>query len=548
MTRIGLLVQEFAFDYHQYHLIKEILSWEEVEIFFLHTPTASNARFSHQLDQVTPGGLNPKVFGLQLKLEDIMVKKAFHGGEKLAAFSLEKPQNSQTISLAVSHDQAGRLLIGEEELEKIRDLELDLMVRLNTAGNIGGKLPEAAKYGIISLHFGEPGAEVQGPPGFWELNRRSPSTPFSIQLHHQVGEQRTILLRGEVPNKYIYLQNKIALQDESYLYFTHFIRKIVIGEPLESQGEATISTQQLKVPNLFQIIGYQLKTAGFLGKLALDRAVLKKSPIWIVGFAHKPYEQFEPAKSIVIPNPSKRFLADPFVIKKEGRNILFVEDYYWDKLKGVITAIELKGDQYEILGTVIEEDFHMSYPFMFHYNDELYMVPECHQTQSVRLYKCVDFPMKWEFQKVLMPNLNTVDTNIFQHNGYWWLLTNANPSSDSYDYSSQLHVFYTPDDPINGEWIPHPQNPVVYANRGRNGGFYRTEEGEIFRMSQKYGFNFYGKSIHISKIIDLDPERYSEESVGEIQPDFFKKIQGTHHLNANDEYTVFDFVKVDKIK
>ena len=42
-------------------------------------------------------------------------------------------------------------------------------------------------------------------------------------------------------------------------------------------------------------------------------------------------------------------------------------------------------------------------------------------------------------------------------------------SSDLDDHSNELHVFYS-DDLLNGKWIPHADNPIIFdSNLARNG-------------------------------------------------------------------------------
>ena len=44
----------------------------------------------------------------------------------------------------------------------------------------------------------------------------------------------------------------------------------------------------------------------------------------------------------------------------------------------------------------------MSYPQVFKWGDEFYMVPETVAAYEVRLYKALEFPFKWVFVKTLM--------------------------------------------------------------------------------------------------------------------------------------------------
>ena len=55
---------------------------------------------------------------------------------------------------------------------------------------------------------------------------------------------------------------------------------------------------------------------------------------------------------------------------------------------------------------MIEEDFHLSYPFIFEYKEEVYIIPDSCNNRSIRLYKAIEFPMKWEYQYDLLKNIS----------------------------------------------------------------------------------------------------------------------------------------------
>ena len=107
-----------------------------------------------------------------------------------------------------------------------------------------------------------------------------------------------------------------------------------------------------------------------------------------------------------IKNPKGRFLADPFVLKNNGENFVFVEDFLLRDKKGRISAIKLDGDDYDFLGVVMEEDFHLSFPFVFRDGENIYMIPESSENGDIRLYRSIDFPLKWEFEKQLMVDVD----------------------------------------------------------------------------------------------------------------------------------------------
>jgi len=246
-----------------------------------------------------------------------------------------------------------------------------------------------------------------------------------------------------------------------------------------------------------------------------------------------------------IPNPKNRFLADPFVVKRDSAHVCFVEDYDYSTRKGSISAYRISPSGYEGLGVVLTEKFHLSYPFIFNYENELYMCPETHQKREIRIYKCREFPHKWEFHKTLMKGVSAVDTNIFEHNGVWWLFTNFDKSVVE-DHDCQLHVFYS-DNPLTDKWLPHDLNPVIFDPfYARNGGLIIDDDGEIYRVFQKQGFDFYGEECGIAKIINLSNNDYSEEVCAKIEPKFFKNIRGTHSYNFHSNLIAIDYLEVSR--
>ena len=74
---------------------------------------------------------------------------------------------------------------------------------------------------------------------------------------------------------------------------------------------------------------------------------------------------------------------------------------------------------------ILEKDYHMSYPFLFEHKNELYMIPETSKNKTIDLYKCVDFPEKWEFKLTLIKDIEAVDSTILFHNNLFWLFCNV---------------------------------------------------------------------------------------------------------------------------
>ena len=89
----------------------------------------------------------------------------------------------------------------------------------------------------------------------------------------------------------------------------------------------------------------------------------------------------------------------------------------------------------------MKEKFHLSYPHIFKDNNEYYMIPETMEDSSIRLYKAINFPMKWEFKKTLISNISAVDTTTLFYKNKVWLFTNIAKNGAS-DWE-ELYLFYS---------------------------------------------------------------------------------------------------------
>ena len=192
----------------------------------------------------------------------------------------------------------------------------------------------------------------------------------------------------------------------------------------------------------------------------------------------------------------------------------------------------------------MEEDFHLSFPFIFEYENEIFMCPETHEKKEIRVYKCIDFPTKWEFHKTLMKNVSAADTIIFKRDNKWWLLTNIDQSCVT-DLGCQLHIF-SADNPLSEEWVAHENNPVIFDPLvARNGGLI-ISENEVYRVFQRQGFDMYGEASGIARITTLSLTEYVEEIYSTIEPKFFDRMKGTHTYNFESNLIVIDYVEVSK--
>lgn len=201
-----------------------------------------------------------------------------------------------------------------------------------------------------------------------------------------------------------------------------------------------------------------------------------------------------------------RFVADPFMIKADGRWYMFFEAMNRESQKGEIgVAVSEDGLNWRYEQIVLAEPFHLSYPYVFEWMGDHYMVPETHQAGGVRLYRAVDFPLCWSFAGTLVAGLYFADPSLFWHENRWWLLVDASPERRH----DTLRLFWA--DSLSGRWTEHPQSPIVSGDprRARPAGRVVAFNGRWVRYAQDCRFS-YGSQVHAFEIVELTPTSYRE--------------------------------------
>lgn len=434
----------------------------------------------------------------------------------------------------------------EDDIQKITSRNPDVLIRCGS-GILRGQILEAARFGILSFHHANNEVNRGTPPGFWEVFNREPSTGFIIQRLSSELDGGDVLFRGSIPTSAPYVLNATRLYLTSTVFMHNLLERIgETGALPEVHRKAPYAYPLYKTPALGDQIKYVSKKLAHSGNALID-TVRGKVLRW--GVAYQFVDDWRSAvlwRSTVIKNPPNRYLADPFVLHKNGSHVCFVEDFNYSTKTGHITAFEIGRDGYKELGCALKEDFHLSYPFVFEESSDLYMCPESQAAGEIRLYKCVNYPLGWKLHRVLMKGVSAADTSLFKHDGKWWMLTNID-SSESGDSSSELHVFYA-DDVGSSNWTPHPMNPVIFdSRRARNGGLLFHGDG-IYRVFQVHGFERYGESMGIARITELTTARYEEQVLCSITPNFFAGLKGTHTYSFAGGLLAIDFLKYERFK
>jgi hypothetical protein len=261
--------------------------------------------------------------------------------------------------------------------------------------------------------------------------------------------------------------------------------------------------------------------AGFFGKSAVSRLYWQNKPqmqdIWAIGMVSgtSPLNLTD----MGIQNPvltAKNvtdmdcvFVADPFIVKEGGTWYMFFEALDRLSNKGRIAcALSQDGLRWTYKNVVLKERFHLSYPYVFKYQGDYYMIPESHEDYSVRLYKAAEFPDKWVPVDTLLHG-EFVDSSVFQLNGLWWLFT-----TDLVDKERNNVLRLYTSQSLSGPWQEHPESPLsaCTSHNSRCGGRVLVAGSQAFRIAQD-DFGTYGNRLRAFKITTLTLKSYREAEV-----------------------------------
>jgi len=196
------------------------------------------------------------------------------------------------------------------------------------------------------------------------------------------------------------------------------------------------------------------------------------------------------------------YVADPFMVYEDSAWYMFFEVLNARTNTGDIgLATSKNGLDWSYKQIVLDEPFHLSFPCVFKWKDEFYMIPESAHAFSVRLYKAIDFPDKWVVISTLL-NKPFVDPSLFYYNDKFWLFLGSSSWKD-------LYLYYADD--LLGPWIEHPKSPVIKgdANIARPGGRVLVFDNRIIRYTQDC-VPIYGNAVRAFEITTLTTTSYEE--------------------------------------
>ena len=435
--------------------------------------------------------------------------------------------------------------IKPEDVKEILQNDLDVIVRLGFR-ILRGDILKAAKCGVWSFHHGDNDVNRGGPAGFWEVFQNHPVTGSILQIINEELDEGKVLAKSySTTDPMLVKRNCNNYYNKTLSFLPRKLKELhELGEDKflqkveEENKDIKFYSNRLYVkPTNTEFFRMGCSNFGKFLKRNLENTYSFEQ--WGLLFDIKK----EISKSMwrykkILP-PKDRFWADPHIVTMDENYFIFIEEYIYNQSKGHIAVIKMdKEGNYDYLGKVLEKDYHLSYPFVFEFENNFYMIPETESNNNIELYKCVDFPKKWEYHGEIMSNVSAVDTTIFNHDNKWWMFSGIKENMGSSN-SDELFLFHS-DNPLTDKWEPHSKNPIISdVRQARPAGKIFSFKDKLYRPSQNSS-KFYGYGISINQINNISKNEYEETSITSILPDWDKNITRVHTFAYDSGLSMID--------
>jgi hypothetical protein len=425
------------------------------------------------------------------------------------------------------------------DIAPLKAANFDLVLYLGS-DSPGAEILACARLGTWYVQQGSPRGAAGVPGQFSDMYEGNRTTRYGPQVIEQRQNQMRVVYRSSAVTNFL----SLALNQNAAFWEIAgaLVKRLSDGEALRMRMQVGSDTRasQLSTSRSFG----NVRIAGFLVQWSIRimcheiRKLLFREQ-WSIVLQPKVGASkinFKHGIRVIRP-PRDRFYADPFLIERNGSNYLFFEDYKFSSQKGIISCCQVDAEgNCSKPRVVLERRYHLSYPFLFTWRGELYMIPETRDNGTIEMYRTTDFPGAWVQEAVLMSDVAATDSTLLQYHDKWWLFTagmleHASPHET-------LWLFFA-ESPM-GPWTAHPKNPIVSdPSCARPAGCLFFDNGELIRPGQDCSRG-YGYATNLHRVDVLSETDYQESLLASIPPDQIPGSSGIHTFNQNAEFRVID--------
>jgi hypothetical protein len=273
----------------------------------------------------------------------------------------------------------------DDDVAAVRRHDLDVLVRVGFR-ILKGSILDAARHGVWSFHHGDNRTNRGGPPGVWEVLEDRQETGVTLQRLSSELDGGEVLARGVGrTERFSFSRNVASLYPRSSRMLVRSVERLARGQPARQacadDGEWNAYQHRLyRRPTNGQLV----RAGARLGvRYARQRGRWRgREQTWSMGW------HMAPGRRGMVPHdvlhqyrelrpPADRFWADPFVVHDGDSFWMLFEELVFANPVGRIAAWQM-GRQGPIGDPVVvlERPYHLSYPFVFQWEGQWYMLPE----------------------------------------------------------------------------------------------------------------------------------------------------------------------------
>jgi hypothetical protein len=421
---------------------------------------------------------------------------------------------------------------------------LDVLVCLGTA--LGPEeIPLVPRYGVWSLHVGDP-LRYRGEPAlFWELHFAEPASASVLESVARRSRERAVLYRSWAATDPVSLKrSRNPVYWKSARFALRRLEDLAAGRwsPEEESADKEPDLPR-SPPSNADAVRHAARIGGRVARRWLRRTASRRQ--WFLGLRQRreetlPYE--DPRPWHVVAPPGDRYWADPFVVESDGETLVFVEQFRFADGKGELAVGRLEGNG-ELSGMepILSDTHHLSYPYVLRDGGQMFMVPESGDAERIELWAATDFPTGWTRAAVLLDGVRAVDASVFHHGGLYWMWVNQSFEGGRLDDETFLYF----SDRLESGWSSHPRNPVVSdARRARSAGRPFRRGDALIRPAQDCTGG-YGTRVVFNSVEVLTPDDYRERPIGSLGPDWAPgRNRGAHTYTFDGSWEATDCMRL----
>jgi len=544
--KIGILIKEYHnLSNNELRVIEEILNNPKYKLSLLikdgRVGNKSQTTLKNRVQRLfkSKNMMGRILFNIQVLIEHKLFFKE--------VFTVDRDEIIKALNkidvIKIEPERKGFLdIFNDTDVAEVEKYKLDVILR-NEFNIIRGSILNSAKYGIWSFHHADNAINRGGPAGLWEIILKEPSVGATLQQLTSELDGGLVIDKAFFNCHWSFVRNNKLVKEASVSLLLKNLKKL-------EEGEYTVEKSMVyynplyKVPNFYYIMKYIISFySTFIGK------IIERLNSRIFGIRYNCWSLFIGRGDFLtatlfrlkpVKMPKDEFWADPFLFNYKEKDYVFFENYSYKTKKAKISCGIINGFELKEVKDVLKLDYHMSYPYIFRDGSEIFLMPETNDNNRLEIYKCLEFPNKWELFSTAFDGEKVSDAFFFDdEKSQKWLFINKELNTYSTG-DNELYIYKVDSIKLN-KIEGHKQNPVIIdARTARNAGSIFKYKNQDYRPSQANVDGIYGRGLNVNKIKKLTIEEYIEETVVTVKPNFYKGLNSVHHLAQKDNLFVID--------